>query len=125
MAASIGSIGWMDLTISDAEANKNFYETVLGVTSQPTDMGGYNDHTLMTAEGVPIGGVCHARGGNAEHPPMWLPYFVVSSIEESIAQATAAGGEVLRAPKSMGGGTFAVLKDPAGACFALWKEDAS
>ncbi|WP_405226757.1 VOC family protein [Lentisalinibacter sediminis] len=112
-----GREAWRDLAIPDAAGARPFYEAVLGWTSQPVDMGGYDDYNMLDAEGEVAGGVCHARGGNADLPPVWLLYFTVPSLEKAIAAAEANGGRVVAGPKGFGGFSYAVLADPAGAQF--------
>ena len=54
---AVGSIGWKDLTVDDAERVRDFYMAVAGWTAQPIDMGGYNDYVMMPAGGgEPVGG---------------------------------------------------------------------
>ena len=66
--------------------------------------------------------VCHARGGNADQPAVWMIYLVVENLEDSLAGVREGGGEVLVGPKSMGpGSAYAVIKDPAGAVAALYE----
>jgi len=108
---------WRDLTLPDAAGARPFYEAVLGWTAQPVDMGGYDDYNMLDAEGEVAGGVCHARGGNADLPPVWLLYFAVPSLEDAVAAAEANGGKVVAGPKGFGGFSYAVLADPAGAHF--------
>ena len=108
---------WRDLTIPDAAGAQPFYEAVLGWTPQPVDMGGYDDYNMLDAEGDVAGGVCHARGSNADLPPVWLLYFAVPSLEKAIAAAEANGGRLVAGPKGFGGFSYAVLADPAGAQF--------
>jgi predicted enzyme related to lactoylglutathione lyase len=54
----------------------------------------------------------------------WLAYGVVTDLGASLAAATALGGEILAGPKAMGTDRYAVLRDPAGALFALWQKGA-
>ena len=68
-----------------------------------------------------VAGICHARGGNADFPPHWIVYFNVDDIDASVAHVTEGGGQVLVGPKSMGGGRYCVIQDPAGAVCALWQ----
>src|SRR5262249_25175990 len=80
--ANIGSITWTDLTVENAEQIRDFYSAVVGRTTSGVDMGGYNDFNMNDLEtGNPIAGVCHARGGNADLPPVWLIYVNVEDIE--------------------------------------------
>ncbi len=117
-----GSIGWMDLTVADATGVRDFYQAVVGLTPGGVEMGGYEDY-CMTPPGAaaPVCGVCHARGANADLPPVWIPYFIVSDIESSLAASDARGGTRVTALKSMGAARYCVVRDPAGAVCALYQ----
>lgn len=119
---NVGSIGWVDLTIPDAEAIRGFYERVVGWTSRPIEMEGYADYCMVPpGSDHPAAGICHARGPNADLPPQWLVYITVSDIEASVAACKALGGTVIREPREMGGAKIAVIRDPAGAVCALYQ----
>lgn len=117
-----GSMVWIDLTVENAEAVRDFYSEVVGWTSEEVDMGGYSDYSMNTPDsGTTITGVCHARGVNADMPPAWMPYFTVVDLDASIAKCTENGGEVVVSPRELGEGRFCVVKDPAGAVAALYE----
>ena len=120
-APAIGSIGWMDLTVENAEQVRDFYQEIAGWQATPLDMGGYSDFVMSDASGKPVGGVCHARGPNTGLPPVWLVYIIVESLEQGIARCKELGGELLLGPKTAGEGQFAVVRDPAGAAVALYE----
>jgi predicted enzyme related to lactoylglutathione lyase len=113
------SITWVDLTLPDAEGIRDFYAAVMGWRPEPVPMGDYSDFSMCDATGDAAAGVCHARGGNAGLPPVWMVYFQVSDLDDCLAQARAAGGTVLQEPRGAGGGRYAVLRDPAGTVFAV------
>ncbi len=117
-----GTIAWADLTVKNAAETKEFYETVVGWSVAPVDMGGYSDYAMNLADGTPAVGVCHARGINEDLPPVWLLYVIVESLDRSIEKCKALGGSVITGPKQMGKqGRFCVIKDPAGAMIALYE----
>lgn len=117
----VGTIGWRDLTVEDADTVRDFYATVVGWESQGIDMGGYEDYAMVPASGSDaVAGICHARGSNAKVPPQWLVYITVEDVDESARRAAEQGGAVIDGPRDMGGGRFAVIRDPAGAVCALY-----
>lgn len=118
---TVGSIGWRDLTVEDADRVRDFYESVVGWASSPVDMGGYADFNMHDADGNVVAGICHARGTNAGLPPQWLVYLVVADLDESIAACEDAGGEVASGPNAAGEGRMCVIRDPAGAVCALYQ----
>jgi predicted enzyme related to lactoylglutathione lyase len=117
-----GTIGWVDLTVPNAEQVRDFYRAVAGWRAEHVEMGGYSDFTMFAPEGsVPVAGVCHARGTNADLPPQWLIYITVDDLDASIARCVELGGQVISGPKRMGGHAgFCVIQDPAGAVAALY-----
>ena len=124
-APATGSIGWLDLTVEDAPRLRDFYSAVAGWKPAEVPMGDYADFVMTDpSSGEPRAGVCHARGGNAGLPPAWLVYVVVDDLDANLASARALGGEVVAGPKAMGTDRYAVLRDPAGAAFALWQKGA-
>lgn len=117
----VGTIGWFDLTVSQAEEVRDFYSKVVGWKHQPHSMGEYDDFVMMTPEsGKGVAGICHALGGNTGLPSKWLIYITVENLDKSINQCNESGGKVVFGPKDMGDyGRFCVIEDPAGAVAGL------
>ena len=116
-----GTIGWVDLTVANAEQIRDFYSAVVGWTPGEVDMGKYKDYSMHSSDGVPTSGVCHARGANADLPPCWIIYIVVADLDASLKQCEALGGRLVSGPKSMGKSRYAIIEDPAGAVSALYE----
>lgn len=120
----VGRIGWTDLTVPDAQGVRQFYETVVGWTADPVDMGGYNDFCMKPPASTDVvAGICHARGENSDLPAAWLIYVTVADIEASARRVTELNGQILRPIRSAGGGRMCVIKDPAGAVLALYQTE--
>ena len=118
----IGTIGWRDLTVRDAEGVRDFYQRVVGWTAKAEEMGGYSDFSMIPpGADEPVAGVCHARGANADLPAQWLMYIVVEDVALSAARCAELGGKVLSGPRPTAGGRFCVIQDPAGAVCALYQ----
>lgn len=120
---AVGTIGWTDLTVPNAEEVRDFYREVVGWGFEPVAMGGYDDYSMLSPEtGGCVAGICHARGSNAGLPAQWLVYVTVADVDASAARVVELGGKVLSGPKGMGGyGRFCVIQDPAGAVAALFE----
>jgi predicted enzyme related to lactoylglutathione lyase len=59
-----------------------------------------------------VAGIMKRPENVPETPPMWLPYFMVESIDGATAKASELGGTVLMEPMAMPGiGTFALVQD--------------
>lgn len=120
----LGTISWCDLTVPNADAVRDFYSAVAGWGVMSVDMGGYSDYCMIPPGGkAPAGGICHARGENADLPPQWLVYIPVPNLAASLKACVANGGEIVRAAKAMGGAKMAVVRDPAGAVAALFQPE--
>lgn len=116
-APGSGEVVWLDLTVPDAEAVRDFYAEVVGWQPEPVDMGGYADFNMVSpATGQPAAGVCFARGTNADLPAQWIPYFGVEDLDAGVARAKELGAEVVSGPRS----GFCIIRDPAGAVAALF-----
>ena len=118
-----GSISWTDLTVTDAKGVRDFYESVVGWTCSPVEMGDYQDYCMNVPEsGKTVAGICHARGINAELPAQWLIYIVVADLQKSIEQCLSNHGNVLHQRDGTDGhDSIAVIQDPAGAVVALFQ----
>jgi uncharacterized protein len=119
----IGRIAWLDLTVSDAAATRDFYRQVVGWTVQDVEMKDgderYADYNMRGDDGNPAAGVCHARGVNAGLPPVWMIYLPVGDLAESLRRVREEGGRVLRTMQGEGDHAYAAVQDPVGACLAL------
>ncbi len=121
--SEIGSLGWMDLTVENADSIRDFYREVTGWTATGLEMGGYEDYVMAEpASGKAISGICHARGSNTELPPVWLIYITVEDIEQSLKRCEELGGQAITPIKSYGEqGRYCIIRDPAGAHAALFE----
>jgi len=126
MQKKTGTVSWFDLTVPNATAVRDFYRSVVGWRARSLDMGGYSDYCMIApATGKTVAGVCHARGVNTGLPPQWLIYIAVSDLRRSLERCRERGGTVVSGPTDMGGqGTYAVIRDPAGAAAALFQPPA-
>lgn len=119
-ANTVGSVGWMDLTVPDADRVRDFYREVVGWTASDVSMGAYSDYCMHPPGGDPVAGVCHARGVNAGIPPVWMIYITVADLDASVANCQKLGGTVVGSIRDMGSyGRMAIIRDPAGAVCGL------
>ena len=121
----VGEIVWHDLTVPNAAQVREFYQSVIGWEADEFKVGDYNDYVISTAQNKQtVAGLCHARGDNANLPPQWLVYIKVHNLDASLEAVRRNGGEILVGPKPFGNARFCVLKDPAGAAFAIVEGEA-
>lgn len=120
--SQVGKIGWIDMTVDDADGLRDFYKSVVGWGTEAVSMGEYSDYSMIPPDSnEAVTGICHARGSNAELPGGWLIYITVADVDASAVACTANGGEVLVEPKGLAGGRFCVIRDPSGATAALYQ----
>ena len=115
-----GQFVWYELTTPDFEAAKKFYQPLTGWGTQAFD----NDYAMWTTSGQPIGGMFRLGPEQRSQgiPPNWMPYVEVNNVDESAKQATSMGGKTMHGPADVPGhGRFAVLADPQGAVFGIYK----
>ena len=115
-----GQFAWYELTTPDTAASLRFYPTFTGWGTQPFD----NDYVMFTSGGVPIAGVFRLTDEMRSQgvPPNWMPYIEVANAADSAALAATIGGKVLHGPTSIPKvGDIAVLQDPQGATFGVYK----
>ena len=121
-STNVGAISWTDLTVTDADNVRQFYEAVVGWTNSPVKIGDYDDYCMNApGDGKTVAGICHARGENAGMSAQWLIYINVTDLEQSLSQCKSLSGKVLQGLRSIGGGKCSVIQDPAGVCAALFE----
>lgn len=123
-AAAVGRIYWLDLTVPDAPATRDFYRQVVGWSVQDVEMtdGGerYADYNMLGEDGSPKAGVCHARGVNVGLPPVWMLYLPVGDLAESLRRVQEEGGRIIKPMQGEDGRyVYAAIQDPVGVSLAL------
>ena len=122
VAGTPGTFCWADLNTAGRDAARQFYQAVFGWTvtaGEGKDERGYLH--IQTGKTM-IGGMPPAEALSPGVPPHWLIYFQVSDVAGITEKAKASGARVFMGPEHMPGvGDFAVLADPQGAAFALFK----
>lgn len=112
---------WADLSTPDPDRAAKFYSTVFGwkLEKGEKDPSGYLH--IKNGEHF-IGGIPPAAHRDPKTPPHWLSYFMVADVAASTSKATQLGAKTLMPPMDMEGvGTWAILADPEGAVFAIFK----
>ncbi|MEO8123362.1 MAG: VOC family protein [Burkholderiales bacterium] len=114
---------WYELMTSDTSAATKFYEKVLGMSGADGGMPGMN-YTIVSAGGAPVGGVMDipAEAKKMGARPSWIGYVGVADVDAYAVKVKAAGGAIHHAPEDIPQvGRFAVVTDPHGAAFSLFK----
>ena len=113
-----GAFTWSELSTSDLAKSKAFYSEVFG-----WGWGGSDEYAEAQVNGRTIGGVMpRSPDMPAEVPDTWLVYFGSDDVDAQAKKASNKGATVVVQPTDIPNtGRFAVLIDPQGAAFALYK----
>jgi uncharacterized protein len=123
MADWTGFFVWYELTTTDLAGAKGFYGKVLGWTAEDVPMPGMT-YTLAKAKDMQVGGIMSMpkEARDAGIQPGWMGYVAIADVDEGAKKVAALGGKVLRPPADIPGiGRFAVVADPQGVAFQLFK----
>lgn len=116
-----GTVVWNELLTPDAGRAQRFYESVFGWAHGSLDMGEMGEYHLFRREDKDVAGMMQMPP-EATGRPIWMPYFGVEDVDAAEAKAVALGACSFVRPQDIPGiGRFAVLADPAGASFALFR----
>jgi predicted enzyme related to lactoylglutathione lyase len=123
MATSQGKFVWYDLMTTDMAAAETFYSDVVGWEAKDAGMP-TSRYTIFSVTGRPVAGLTtipdevRARGGR----PAWMGYIGVDDVDRAAEEITQKGGAVHKPATDIPGvGRFAVVADPQGAFFYLFK----
>ena len=118
-----GALCWTELTTTDTKAAEAFYTGLFGWTPKHSAPGSPMEYTEFSVGGTPSIGMMPKPAGMPAHiPSYWMPYFQVEDCDASAAKAKELGGMVMVGPQDIPGtGRFAVVSDPQGAVFAVFK----
>jgi uncharacterized protein len=116
---------WYELLTTDTGSAKDFYSKVIGWgTQRPQASVPGMEYTLFTVDDQPVSGLMtlpeEARKMGA--PPNWLGYVAVEDVDRMVERIKRAGGILRAGPYDIPNvGRFAVVADPQGGTFALFK----
>ena len=117
-----GLFGWNELITPDIEGAKKFYGELFGWTTETKPVAPGWDYTLFKSGEATVGGMIKLQPEMASANPQWLSYVFSDDVEADLAKAVAAGATVIKETMEIPNtGTMAILQDPQGAIFALWK----
>jgi len=111
---------WHELMVPNPSSAPSFYKSITGWNTQPFQ----SDYTLWVYGESPIGGLAELTKELASTgvPPHWLDYVGVEDVDATTRRAEELGGHVTVPPTEIPDvGRFAVLLDPQGAAFAIYK----
>ncbi|HVQ87822.1 MAG TPA: VOC family protein [Actinomycetes bacterium] len=119
-----GLFGWVDLSSSDVEVARDFYQRLFGWTSEDTPTPFGPAYTTFYKDGKRVAGLTPQSPelSAAGVPSAWNSYVLVESADDAIKAAEAAGGAVVvPAMDVMSEGRMALIADPSGGVVGLWQ----
>jgi predicted enzyme related to lactoylglutathione lyase len=114
---------WYELMTTDAKAAQAFYGKVVGWKTQDASQATIA-YTLLLAGESPMAGLMTMPKDacDAGAKPAWIGYVGVNDVDACAGRITNAGGAVHVPPTDIPNiGRFAMVADPQGAAFSLFK----
>jgi uncharacterized protein len=121
-----GSFCWIELSTTDQNAAKQFYNSLFGWAANDMPMGPDEFYTMFQLAGRNTGAAATLRPLQREAgvPPHWMLYISVENADATADRAAKAGGKILAPPFDvMEEGRMAVIQDPTGAHFCIWQSN--
>lgn len=121
MADITPSFIWHDLITTNVEGAKAFYAKVIGWNMQPHPG---QDYTVLLAGTMGVGGIMAIPAAACERgaPACWQGYVYVDDVDAYAKRILGKGGFVHQEPSDIPQvGRFAVVADPQGAMFIIFK----
>jgi predicted enzyme related to lactoylglutathione lyase len=118
-----GKFVWYELMTSDTKSAESFYRDVIGWNGKDAGMPGQSYTLLGRGEShvaglMPIPQDAVAAGAR----PSWIGYIAVDDVDAYTKLVKDKGGTIHREPADIPGvGRFAIVSDPQGVMFALFK----
>ncbi len=120
-----GSFCWHEIGTTDAAKAKAFYTGLFGWNTMDMPMGPNPEdiYTLLRVGDGDVAGLYEMRGEQfAGVPPHWMTFIWVDDVDAAVAKTRDMGGKVMTEAMDIPGiGRFAVLQDPTGAVFSVYK----
>lgn len=114
----LGCLCMNELSTSDLDAARSFYESLFGWRTELVDTGPGEPPFVFAHNGESLNASFSPAEGNAK--PHWRPYFTVESTEAAMERVLELGGTELMGPTDMVDGSIALAVDPQGAVFAFF-----
>jgi hypothetical protein len=114
-----GRFFWQELLCADPAAVTAFYGRVLGWRAQPAA----SDPSYMTfaSRSGPVAGAMAPGAEQKDTHSHWLAYIGAEDVDATLATAVRLGGKLVHAAADIEQGRYAVLADPQGATFGIYK----
>ncbi len=119
---SQGVFVWDELVTTDVEAAREFYGEIFGWTYATMDSAMGSEYTIFKRAGNVDTAGAMVRPEGMEAPPHWVVYIGTDDVDATVERATQLGATVFMGGMDISNvGRIAVLQDPVGAVFGLFK----
>jgi predicted enzyme related to lactoylglutathione lyase len=116
-----GTLCWADLSTNDTDRAQKFYSGLLGWTFDKSEHDDSGYLHIKNGEHY-IGGLPPAKHLPPGVPSHWLSYFLADDVDATANKAKDMGAKLVVPPMSIEGvGRMAIINDPQGALFAIFK----
>jgi uncharacterized protein len=118
-----GTFVWYELMTTDMKGAEAFYPAVFGWSAADSGMEGMK-YTLFSSGDARVAGLMDIppEAAAMNVPPNWTGYIATDDVDATARKIKELGGSVLREPDEIPGiGRFAVVADPYGAVFCIFK----
>lgn len=113
-----GRFVWHDLMTTDGKRAEEFYGALFDWRIEGVPMQGFTYRMIHCGPG-PVGGIVEEKNIPSSH---WMPYLAVEDVDAAAQRIPALGGSVCVPPTDIPRtGRFAVVGDPTGAFFSIYR----
>lgn len=119
-----GTFSWVELSTTDVEGAKAFYSGLFGWEAEAGPVPGGGVYTMCKKGDAFVGAIQTLQEEMSAHghPPFWLSYVSVDSVDKAAARAEELGARIMAPPFDvMDAGRMTVVQDPTKAALALWE----
>jgi hypothetical protein len=115
---------WHQVFGASEQTALDFYTRALDWGVQEYSMGEWGTYKMLTIDGCPVAGVVGTEGNNCtkDVPPNWQVSIGVDDVDARVAKCVSLGATIIQEPMDIPTvGRMAVIQDPQGAVFSLFK----
>ena len=116
-----GSFVWHELMTRDTARCKDFYSRLFGWKMKDEEMMPGFIYTMISNKSDLIGGMMAITPEQGDTPSHWMIYISVRDVDATAQQCESMGGEIVVPAHDIPVGRWALLQDPTGAKFAIYK----
>lgn len=117
-----GTPAWVDISVTDPEASRTFYSSVLGWEFTDPDAEQFGGYFQAVVQGEAVAGMAPPMEGMDEPPHAWVTYLAVDDLDTDARRIGEAGAQVIFPPMELESlGSMAMFVDPTGAMFGVWQ----